>query len=832
MSLLIGSSGVGKTSLLYAGLMNRVKEMGWHTALIRPLTDPIPNLRRFLWDQLLEGDLPVQFDFSSVVSAAATAHRNAQLLIVIDQFEDILAAKDSSDVEALTTNLLNIYNIGEDNLRILICYRGDVESQIGSIWQRISGSPQGLPRTYLGPLDKHTAKSVFQSTLGALSLTIRKSTKNEPSLIDVLLNDLETESIMSGHPGVYPPFIQMVIARIFEDKDKNYCYYSNQYHSAGQSRRIIADFLMNQLKYLGNRIEIAKSILISLVSSYGTKAHKTLEEVSKESLIPYSEVEKTLSLLIDLRLVRRINDAYEISHDFLARIISSELVSVEEREAKKFKDLLASRAIAYQDTYAGLTLAEHLHIYRFRNKILCTDDEVKLLLASYLSGNGPFSYWARRYSKTQLKNWTYQLLSELGRDIEQAAYRFLIKIGERPQLSILARAFSDYKEQHELSAYISKFATSKDMELLVGLNRKKAEQVIQASQFALIKFITLDDNKFLENMAKSNNKNTKLTFEKIALKLGKEFSLKEAREGLHSKELWQRLLSIHALSEKGNMEDLIELNDMLRKKVPQKIKAAITKTIVRLAIRLGDEKIFDESLTSGNNFTVEKTIEAIDAPSQVVGVDKLFALYENYPFLVSRAIYNISIVADIAKLKEILSKITLGPSAREFVYALCKVGSEDEFSFLFNLFLNYEGEISFWNPFAVVNELSNLATTNHLSLLGGVVKAKDFWNYYKEEDRPDLSMPIKDYSNAYFIKRLAGTAFGKIATQNEFDIIFKMLSHNYWIIQNAALEAIRKHGTMDDLKQILEMISGKVLEIYGLVEAICIIDDKNYPLET
>lgn len=38
MSLLIGSSGVGKTSLLCAGLTNRVKRMNWQTALVRPLT--------------------------------------------------------------------------------------------------------------------------------------------------------------------------------------------------------------------------------------------------------------------------------------------------------------------------------------------------------------------------------------------------------------------------------------------------------------------------------------------------------------------------------------------------------------------------------------------------------------------------------------------------------------------------------------------------------------------------------------------------------------------------------------------------------------------------
>jgi hypothetical protein len=825
MSLLIGSSGVGKTSLLYAGLINRVKEMGWQTALIRPLTEPVQNLKRFLWDQLLEGDLPSEFDLSSVVSAAATAHKGKQVIVVIDQFEDILASRDPSDVAVLTTNLLNIFNTAEDNLKVLICYRGDVEPHIGTIWQKISGSPQGLPRTYLGPLEKHNARHVIESTLSVLGINLKESNKYEPPLLETLLEDLGTESLLSGHTGVYPPFIQMVIARIFEDKDENGVYYSKQYYFAGQSRRIIADFLMNQLKYLGKKIEVGKDILIVLVSSYGTKTQKSLEEISMESLLPNTDVENTLNSLIDLRLVRTVNGTYEIAHDFLARIIISELVSSEEREAKKFKNLLASRAAAYQATKADLTKSEHLHIYRFRNKILCTDDEVKLLLASYLSGNGPISYWAKRYSKSRLKSWTRHLLSDSEHEIKQTAYRFLIKLGERPQLSLLAESFSDYKEQNELSRYISDFATTDDIELLIVLNRKKAEEVVAASQTALVQLLSLSDEAVLEKMARSNSRNTMLTFEKVALKLGEALELKSIREGLRSRKLSRRLLSVYALSGKGNSDDLLELQDLLRSNIPQKLRTAVTKGISGLAIRLRNSEVLEDNLRSSNKFTVEKTIEAIDTPSELLSIETLFPLYESYPFLVSKAIYNISTFSDLPKLKDILSKIPLEPPARELIYGLCKFGNEDEFHFLFNLFLDYEGEIRFWNPFAVVNRISDMATTSHLPLLKKVIDTKEFWSYYKKEDRPEPRMPLKNYTNVYFVKRLAGTAFGKMATRKEFPTIYKMLQHDYWIIRNAALEAIRKHGNADDLGKLLEMASGPASGSEGLVEAICTVDE-------
>lgn len=826
MSLLIGASGVGKTSLVCAGLLNKVRELGWEAAVIRPLTEPVKNLKRFLWDQLLEGELPVEFDFASVAKAASTAHQARQLLVVIDQFEDMLAARESSDIGVVTTNLLNIFRSSDENLKVLISYRGGVESHIGTIWQRISGSPSGLPRIYIGPLEKKNARSVLESTLGALGITVKEGSKPAGTFIKQVLADLETESFLSGYSGIYPPFMQMIIARIFEDKDKHGCYYPRQYYSAGQSKKIIADYLMNQLKYLGKKSDVGKQILIALVSSYGTKAQKTLEEISTESLVPSAEVETTLNLLIDLRLVRSVNGSYEIAHDFLAKIITSELVSVEEREAKKFKDLLASRAGAYETTKAGLTTPEHLHIYKFRNKILCTDNEFKILLESYLRGNGPIRYWAARYTKSKLVKWTQQLLSERRDEIERAAYRFLMKLDEKPALSSLAEAFSAWKDQHEMSGYISDFATRRDFELLIKLNRKKTEKVSQASEGALVRLVRLSDAPTLETMANSSSRNTILAFEKVALNLGAVLSLEEIRSGLQSHEKWRRLLSICALARKGDSQDFATLQRLLKGKGTQKIKNAVIKTKVRLAMRLGNEKVLHEHLSAQNKLTVEKTLEAIDIPYRTLRIKDLVPLYRKYPFLVAKASYNISTGGDLPELKRILSRIALQPSAREFVYALCKFGGEDEFTFLLNLFLKYKGKIDFWNAFDVVEQISNIAKNRHLPLLEKIINASEFWSYYTEKDRPVSKIPVKNYENVYFIKRLAGTAFGKTATRAKLPTIFKMLCHDYWIIRNAALEAIRRHGSINDLPPLLEIAIGNPSNNEGLIAAMCILDDK------
>lgn len=203
-------------------------------------------------------------------------------------------------------------------------------------------------------------------------------------------------------------------------------------------------------------------------------------------------------------------------------------------------------------------------------------------------------------------------------------------------------------------------------------------------------------------------------------------------------------------------------------------------------------------------------------------------LYKKHSFSVSRAIQAIATRRNVSVLKKILSKVTLEPSARDLVYALSTVGGEAEFTFIFKLFLRYKENINFWNTFAVVNKVSELANKSHIPMLRIVINAEEFWHYYAHDERPKHKIPIANYENIYFLKRLAGTAFGAVATRREFPSILKMLRHDYWVIRNAALEGIRKWGSIRDLSKLLAMSAsiGNMYQNEGVIKAICLLDEK------
>ena len=830
MSLLIGASGIGKTSLINAGLFPRLHELGWRTVLIRPLTEPIENLRNSLWNQLLEGIPPKEFDFMAVVHSIAIAHKPNYVLIVIDQFEDILGTKASKDINPLTCALRDFYISGESNLRFLICYRGDVEAQIGTIWQKVSGSTEGLSRLYLGPLTKKGCEDALKVNLKALKIFLFDNrSKKIGQLITCIVEDLASESLLNGYLGVYPPFLQMLISKIYMDADKNRNYTELDYISAGRCRRIIAEYLIRQLKYLGKNEQKGREVLIAMVSSYGMKTQKTAEEISAEMLQDKKDVEKLLQSLIDLRIVRAIKDHFEIVHDYLAKTIITELVSSEERGVKKFKDLLASSSAAYVDTHAILTATEHIHIYKYRNKILCNEEEVKLLLISHIAGNGPIHFWLRSYSKEKVIAWVNNLLSEEGEMIRLNAYRFLIKSGEQISLHEVVEHFSDYKLKVELGEFILKLASPDDIPLLLRLHRKKAEEVVYASERALLKLVSLSKEEILNQIAKSTTSSSRHIFEILSLKYAKDLSLEYIRNMYKAKEPWKRFISLYALGEKGIKKDLEWLQVLFETgKLSKKYQVAVVKSIIRLSLRFNKIKKVQSLLRNQNPLIITASLEALEKPFPYLKLKKVFIHYKKFPFKTAKAIRELASKRDLAFLKEILKKIRLNPPARDIILAVCDNGGENEFEFLLKLFLDCEHQIDFWNAPVVFKEIAKLARYKHLSHLDKIIKSREFWKYHHRDERPKQKIPVIEFNNLYFVKRLVGVTYAKIASRKQFEKLRELLKHDYWIIWNAAANAIVKLSNTSDLPKFIEdaISSGKPQD--AIIKVLCDLDERFY----
>ena len=159
------------------------------------------------------------------------------------------------------------------------------------------------------------------------------------------------------------------------------------------------DYLSKQLRLAQDDAGELRLLLIALVKSYGVKAQRSLQELVADTGLEVVRCEAQLERLIDLRLARHISGRYEVSHDFLAKIITEELVDSEEREFKRFRELLSSRATAFGNTSSRLTVEEVLFFYKHKGRIIYSNVETVLIIDTWIKDDVPGLFWIKDFDR-------------------------------------------------------------------------------------------------------------------------------------------------------------------------------------------------------------------------------------------------------------------------------------------------------------------------------------------------------------------------------------------------------------------------------------------------
>jgi hypothetical protein len=132
-----GTSGIGLSSVLRAGLLPRVEQGalsggdGWPIALMTPGDDPLTELTRVVGAALpAVGDEPVG-DVGAAVSAALAA--GPELLLVVDQFEELFTrCADEARRADFIAAVLGAAHAGRSRLRVVLGIRADQYARCAS----------------------------------------------------------------------------------------------------------------------------------------------------------------------------------------------------------------------------------------------------------------------------------------------------------------------------------------------------------------------------------------------------------------------------------------------------------------------------------------------------------------------------------------------------------------------------------------------------------------------------------------------------------------------------------------------------------------------------
>ena len=310
--VVVGDSGVGKSSLCRAGVLPRIgewldRERRWSAVTVVPGRHPAAALAAGL-AQLLESDEqevariiaedPVEVGRRLRAKLGATVG----LVIFIDQFEEIVTLTEPEE-RTLVARVLHWLTVPSPGLRILATTRGDFLSRISNV------EPLGddLPRAlyFLRPLTAERIRDTIVGPAHAQGIVFEPE-----NLVEELV-----ESTVHDAGGL--PLLQFTLAEMWESREGTIISRSTLDAVGGVAGALgrHADGVIDQMTSAERGA--ARKALLDLITAEGTRTRRSGDELR----IGDRSVASALGKLVQGRLIvvrEESGDAtYEIAHEAL-----------------------------------------------------------------------------------------------------------------------------------------------------------------------------------------------------------------------------------------------------------------------------------------------------------------------------------------------------------------------------------------------------------------------------------------------------------------------------------------------------------------------------------
>jgi WD40 repeat protein len=363
VSILFGASGVGKSSLLRAGVVRHVRDEGrrqiargepaeyaalhfsaWSDDPLAGLQRAIGAALRELSPELADG-LPEGGSLADTVAAAALRVDGA-LLVILDQFEEYFLYHDADG--PFITQLARLLARRDTAASVLIAIREDALAKLDALAAHMPGLLDNLVR--IEHLDRAAARAAVTEPLELWNreeAAPGEEVRIEPELVEAVLDGVQTGAVATGdfgdgpvgagppvpgptaraaQPRIQTPYLQIVLTRLWEEERAagSRLLRVSTLVRLGGAERIVAEHVDIAIATLTPAEQlIAAGVLRQLVTPSGTKIALRAADLADLAGLGEPAVSAVLERLTrEARILQATGDArYEIYHDALARPI-------------------------------------------------------------------------------------------------------------------------------------------------------------------------------------------------------------------------------------------------------------------------------------------------------------------------------------------------------------------------------------------------------------------------------------------------------------------------------------------------------------------------------
>jgi WD40 repeat protein len=250
VAVVVGSSGVGKSSLVQAGLIPHLQQTpGWSALTMRPGTDPLARLA----DQLASVDRDASRSTGRADIERAIAQlrqsgldswaqflrvKDRRMVILIDQFEELLAADEPPDPTFLEL-VFPPKPVVHNPIRFVVTLRADF---LKSLLDIPGFGPRIQQGTYLlSPLTDDELRAAVEQPARVQGVSF------EAGLVEQLIADATSDAL---------PLLQFTLTQLWQTQHRKVLTFAG-YHSIGRVTGALDRFAEQQIAALHRDIEQA-----------------------------------------------------------------------------------------------------------------------------------------------------------------------------------------------------------------------------------------------------------------------------------------------------------------------------------------------------------------------------------------------------------------------------------------------------------------------------------------------------------------------------------------------------------------------------------------------
>ncbi|MEA2150921.1 MAG: hypothetical protein QOD69_2751, partial [Solirubrobacteraceae bacterium] len=354
LTLLYGQSGIGKSSVLHAGVLHDLRARAQRTkqatgspglavAVFRTWrVDPLGGLVRSLREAATDavgapppGQEGGDTDLAATIATCAE-HVGGKLFVILDQFEEyFLYHPEEADGGPFAEAFAEAVNRRDLRVSFLISIREDAVAKL----DRFKGRLPSLFDNYLriDQLSRDEGREAIEKPLDEYARLTGRRITIAPRLVGAVIDDVLSGALVVARAGsgvvastapedqgsIETPYLQLVMTRLWDEEIAagSQALRLETFENLGRAEGIVRTHLDTAMGALSTQEQDTAAQLFNyLVTPSGSKIAQSATDLATYAELPEPAVKAILERLAgEVRILRPVGaDSYEIYHDALA----------------------------------------------------------------------------------------------------------------------------------------------------------------------------------------------------------------------------------------------------------------------------------------------------------------------------------------------------------------------------------------------------------------------------------------------------------------------------------------------------------------------------------